>query len=150
MHKAKLLAICGVALILSVKSSFALGPDAACKVESEANFVSTLGLEALKVPDTMEQPILKSTCTIERTCDYPPPASVSCTGPTGNCSSGADGYAPYGWVQCGSGKIYCAPPPSCTASCISTVQCYSICSSGGVEPTTYQCLPSHHCCDCKY
>lgn len=147
MYRGKLLAICTAALILSAIPSVAIDLSPACIVQPEAR---TISLADLKLPNPGEQPILKSSCYVSRTCDYSPPSSVSCSSNVGNCSSGADGYAPYGYVVCDSVKTYCSPPPSCTVSCGSTVQCYSICSAGGVDPITYQCLPSHHCCDCKY
>lgn len=145
MLRHKLLAVCIAGLIFSAAPSFAVDPVAFCAAGSDA---SAAGLAALTLPDLMAQPVERASCTVTRTCDYS--ASVTCTSPTGSCSSGADGYAPYGYVKCDTTKTYCAPPPTCTVSCGSTPQCYSICQQGGVEPSTYQCLPSHHCCDCKY
>lgn len=138
MHRAQRLAICTAVLVLFAIPALAVDSGSACS------------LAEMNLPGTTEPPVLKSSCTVSRTCDYPPPSSVSCTSPGGSCSSGADGYAPYGYVMCDSVKTYCPPPPTCTVSCGSWVQCYNICSAGGVEPVTYQCLPSHHCCDCKY
>jgi hypothetical protein len=101
------------------------------------------------LPDMLEKPTFMSGCTASRDCAYGPPSSVSCSG-VSTCSNGADGYAPYGYAMCDSVKTYCPPPPSCTVSCGATPQCYSVCTAGGQEPVTYQCLPSHHCCDCRY
>jgi hypothetical protein len=145
-----ILAICTAVLILSAIPSSASGLMATCAGGPEAGAPTAVSPAEPSLPDFMAKPVLKTTCTVTRTCDYPPPSSVSCTSASGNCSSGADGYAPYGYVQCDSIKTYCPPPPSCTVSCGSSVQCYSICQAGGQEPVTYQCLPSHHCCDCKY
>ena len=94
---------------LSVIPSVAIDSSAACIVQPEAR---TISLADPKLPNSGEQPILKSTCNINRTCDYPPPSSVSCFSPNGNCSTGADGYAPYGYVVCDSVRTYCSPPPS--------------------------------------
>lgn len=48
-------------------------------------------------------------CTITRYCDYPPPTSVSCSSPTGNCVLGAQ------FVQCDGVTYSCSscPTPTC-------------------------------------
>jgi len=90
-------------------------------------------------------------CTLSLTCEYPPPASVSCSGTTG-CSSGADGIHGWqGWVQCDSGPyLACSPPPPpqcAVASCTSNAECLDACSVE-VSPSSYQCVDS--CCVCSY
>ena len=112
-----------------------------CAAHSTGAFVPA----ALRVPEPVEQ----TGCYVSIDCDYPPPASLWCYGTT-RCSAGIDDY---GWVECEGVRTYCSPPstfPGCIGSCFSTVQCWDICNAGGVEPTSYQCNSSGHCCQCYY
>lgn len=59
------------------------------------------------------KPLVKSSCSTTRNCDYGPPHSVSCTG--GVCQSGPDNY---GWVQCdGNPRVYCPSPCEANGFC---------------------------------
>lgn len=90
-------------------------------------------------------------CKVSRDCEYPPPASVSCSGTTG-CTSGGDPvHGWHGWVQCDNGPyLACSPPPppQCEIdSCTTTAECLDICSVE-VSPSTYACVDN--CCVCSF
>lgn len=82
---------------------------------------------------------------------------LACPSGTGSCSAsnpscGVNGMP--GYVTC-DGTTYscpaCQQPTTCyTGTCFSSVQCYSICSAGGVEPTSYICDRLASCCVCSY
>lgn len=70
-----------------------------------------LGITALfQVESVQSKPLVKSSCTVTRNCDYGPPSSISCTSPNGTCSSGPESY---GWVECDGSRQYCPPPQIC-------------------------------------
>ncbi len=86
---------------------------------------------------------LSASCTASQSCQVPWISSISCSG-TSVCSSGAD------WVECDGTRTYCPTPAPCSGSCFSSIQCYEICGEGGVEPISYLCDRSAHCCRCYY
>jgi hypothetical protein len=151
MLRGTALAICLTALVVSAGPVFALNPPITVPITVGPE-VFTSGLTAPNLPDGMGKPI-PAACDASLSCDYPPPSGIYCSRPDpGTCDSGYDSTSPYGYVDCGSGRISCSPPsdPGCMGSCFSSIQCYSICSAGGTEPSAYHCNISHHCCVCEY
>jgi len=76
-------------------------------------------------------PPIERGCHVSRTCAYPPPSSISCSGELADCSQGSDGY---GWVECDGVRTYCSGP-SCTGTgspCIKESDCYApgVCTCG--------------------
>jgi hypothetical protein len=69
---------------------------------------------------TKADPDTEGTCTITIDC-YCPDEPISCSGPTGTCSSGGSGCDE--WVQCGSDpRVYC---PTVPEGCDPLPECFS-------------------------
>ena len=71
-----------------------------------ALFLALLGLTAVFEVNDARSESIESSCTVTRNCDYGSP--ISCTSPSGFCSSGPFNY---GWVECDGNRQYCPPPP---------------------------------------
>ncbi len=91
-----------------------------------------------KLEGATEPIFLAGPCTISVECNCVD-ETISCSGPTGTCTSGGSGCDE--WVKCGSqAKKYCPEIPSCPATCSTNSQCNSYCGGFGI------CIQG--CCAC--
>ena len=80
--------------------------------------------DELRIAETLEpEPPLEASqmlaadeaCSVTRYCAHPPPAFVSCTSPSGDCTLGST------WVLCDGDFESCSPPP--VENCYPTSPC---------------------------
>ncbi len=134
-----LVAIAAVGLAIAPSPVFAAedAPDADKAPGTEAA-PSEEAQEPVPASDIGPRPIR---CTVSRTCQYPPPETISCTSYFGDCDEGSGGY---GWVECDGVRQYCSGP-TCDGSgtyCKSNSDCSSPdpCTCGAGICQNWECI----------